>query len=1007
MTENKSQLFPRHIEILRKLGQGGTAEIFLAHTTGANRPQVIKLFSSGTTPALAQRELAIAQHLNFPGALRLFEQGITRDGRSFLRMEYCPGPTLEEFINKIDEPGLLSLLSALATSLTVFHATGMAHNDIKPANIFVPDNMSPDDLISGRLYYLKLFDLSLACPFQDKRDKSGTGTVGFMSPEMILGRAITPASDIFSAGVMAYYLACGEMPFGFPDSDPLEVNARTTEGERPAFTGNGGNFSEAIRELIYSMLSINPDNRPPSAFALQELLAKTGSVYPFRKAVRPRYLLDTIDDINIDSLRRSFGADSFSDDQLDYLHNRTAWDKGGLRLILEYNYNAGNFARLDGHWGWRSEDVDAINLPPLFNRFALRPLAGKSLTQKKAAMALAVTKGVVIPNIPDDPGWLNEFPDARRGQLIASLNKCLSDKTKGIIARRLLDSVGIEKLDKSLAGRLCYLAGQYDRAIEYFNRAADEYGAEHRHRDALLMLESGAKAATEINAVEKHADIILKKARIHKEQGDLQAARKSYDELTALIVKNGPDEMLATAYKEQGDVYKALSDYSSGIEVLNQARKIYEQNGNSLGLSHVLNNLGNMHWVVGDLDQARHNYEAALEIQEEAGAQKYIASTLNNIGNIHTLTGNYEKSLEYFKRSLTIKKELEDQGEIARTLNNIGVTYYFMGMAGRASDSFESSLKINQQIGNQVETLVNMENLTDVMILAGRLTQALTYLKEGSGLAEKLGDELRQAIFSGLTGKLWRRMGYYPDAEESLNQFLELASARENRQLQLTGYIDYCRLHRSLREFDNAEKYMRLAEDVAEKLGDKNALYHIQLMKLEDKFDDSLMKDVNQLLTELNTAREKALYHLAMLEILCGREDLNEADHHLIEAGKFFTLDKEDIDLARFEMARAGFYRLKDHTADAVAGYEKALKQATNIGLMPESWQSAAALSTLYFEQRELQQSFSYATRAIDTLKKMSARFADNSRLGRLYNDPRIIDLFGRIKSIKAVLVKS
>ena len=390
MTTPDRDNLPSQYRIVRNIGRGGTADIYLAVREGSARPVALKLFFEPSASPLAEKELSLGRRLNFPGFVRMFSSGKLANGRPYLDMEYCDGPTLENMAGKISEEKLLSLLSAIAASLDVLHTAGLLHNDLKPSNIFAATGFEAADFPHKQLFYVKVADLSLAREIKLQLGDQATGTVGFMSPEMVLKKELTPASDLFSLGVIAYYLACGRMPFTSATSDPLEINAEITQGKRPELTGPGESFSPPFRDLIASLLAIDPQDRPKSAFLLLEQLARVGSPYPFRKAVRPRHLLGTVEQCDGAMLRQIFGEKSFSDQQLAYVERCCRYDRLHLRLLLEHNFDLGRFARLDGHWGWKTEAADQIEWSHRNSRLALRSLARTPLTFKQYLMAMAV-----------------------------------------------------------------------------------------------------------------------------------------------------------------------------------------------------------------------------------------------------------------------------------------------------------------------------------------------------------------------------------------------------------------------------------------------------------------------------------------------------------------------------------------------------------------------------------------------------------------------------------------
>ncbi len=1013
MTHGKTNIISEEYEIIDPIGTGGTADVYLARRLGQARPVVVKLFAPGTSVDLIRREGDIAGKIHFPGFVRVMRTGQTAEGRAFLQLEWCEGTTLEPLAGRLSEAKLLSLLSAISASLFVLHRAGYSHNDVKPANIFCPVGMAAADYPIERLYYVKLSDFSLARRLAGEETDTVTGTVGYMSPEMILKHKIAPASDLFSLGVVAYFLACGRMPFGSSADDPLEINAQITEGERPPLSGPATDFSAATAAVIDDLLSIEPGRRPATAVDLMERLAAAGSPYPADRAVRPKHLMAAAGAGGSISPAAVFGEGSFSPPQEAFIQRATGHDFGVVRLLLEHNFNAGRFTRQGSCWKWCGEGTEAIDWPPRLDRFALRPLRRAPLSLMRLALAMSLlgeqagVESLTENAIPDYASAVDRWrhiPAERIPSLLHSLERVMSAGSRRILASRL--AAPLVSAPAGLVGRLHLMAGHYPDAIRDLSAAAEEALANHTHDEALAWLNLARMAAVKLADPVQEAEIALKIARLCKDLGQMQDAHRLYKEVIDLAESHGPESLLAQACKELGDVYKAMADYHAGIDILRRALDICRRLDDSLGVSHTLNNLGNISWVAGNLDQARDYYLQALEIQTQLQSDKDIASTLNNIGTIYAVQARFDDAIANFKRSLEMTERLGNLAEIARSHNNLGVVSHMAGMTASAADAFQCSLSYNRRIGAQTEVLLNIENLAEAMIQAGRLSSALQYLKEGDDLAGRLGNESHQSTVLQLTGQLLRRMGYYGDAEDKLTKALDLADRKDNRSVQLSCYLNLARLHVSLREYESAAPYMMKAQAAAEALGDKGALFHIALLRLTLTGERQYLAQAERLLGDVHNPREAAYLSLTILEHhnRAGLRDI-EGDT-LARATEFFSGENEDIEQARFYLAMGRRALLRDEPAMALDQGRKAQSAAVALGLLPEQWQAAALLSDVAFARDDVEGSFRAAQQALEILKRIAAKAKNPQRLAGLYRDASISDLLGRVRTLQAHMGK-
>jgi len=552
-----------------------------------------------------------------------------------------------------------------------------------------------------------------------------------------------------------------------------------------------------------------------------------------------------------------------------------------------------------------------------------------------------------------------------------------------------------------------FSAGRYHDAIDYLTNGAEHTKRQSRHEEALHLLAMALDAAGKTGDLSRQAKIRILLGRFQKEFGRLPESEKTFLEAVDLIQGGGFDEILAQIYKELGDLYKAKTDYRSGIDVLTRALDLYTKLNDQLGLSHTLNNLGNMYWIAGTLDAALEHYRKALDIQRGLDSRKEIATSLNNIGSIYLVKGDYPNAIAYYTQSLEMREQLGDGAPVAQSWNNLGATHFLMGNAGNAIDAFARSLALNRSAGSKLEELLNIENLAEAMIQAGRLSEALVYLKEGTGTAEKLGEASHQSTIARLTGQLLRRMGHYDDAEVELKRSADLSHQAGSNALELLSWVDLARLFGALGETDMAAAAAQTARKMAEEIGDKNALFYITLLDFARTGDDQDRQKAEALANELNTERERALLHVCLLEHTNRIGITADSRIHVEEAGRFFSEQTEDIDLARYYLAVGKYNRLKENLTRSLETAQQAMTVAGKLSLLPEQLEAASLLSELAFEQKEYEASFRHARRATEILKKMSLHVKDADRLGRFQRQNDVAGLLGRIKSLQAILAKS
>ncbi len=257
-----------HYTIIKELGRGGMGTVYLAERSDGEFKQRVALklvrqtIADAETEKRFRREREILASLNHPFIAQLHDGGVSENGEPYFAMEYVDGRPLLEYA---DENGLttderLALFLKVCAAVAFAHRNLTIHRDLKPSNILVPPDGNPKLLDFG---LAKILDENLADQEQTATQYRAF-TPAYASPEQILGKKVTTASDVYSLGVVLYELLTGEKPFHFEGKslDELVQTLTETQPLKPsALNQSNADIEGDIDNIVLKCLQKEPERR--------------------------------------------------------------------------------------------------------------------------------------------------------------------------------------------------------------------------------------------------------------------------------------------------------------------------------------------------------------------------------------------------------------------------------------------------------------------------------------------------------------------------------------------------------------------------------------------------------------------------------------------------------------------------------------------------------------------------------------------------------------------------
>jgi serine/threonine-protein kinase len=218
-TDLVGSIIAERYHVIRKLGEGGMGQVYLAEHVKMGRKSAVKVMNPGMVndaDAISRfnREAANASRINHPNVAGIYDFGETADGLIFLAMEYIEG---EPLTSLVESTGALPPMRAAeiarqaADALTVAHEMGIVHRDLKPDNIMITRNRDGSDCV-------KVVDFGIAKAADNQAQKvtrTGlvVGTPEYMSPEQLAGDKLDGRSDVYSLALVSFNMLTGQLPF--------------------------------------------------------------------------------------------------------------------------------------------------------------------------------------------------------------------------------------------------------------------------------------------------------------------------------------------------------------------------------------------------------------------------------------------------------------------------------------------------------------------------------------------------------------------------------------------------------------------------------------------------------------------------------------------------------------------------------------------------------------------------------------------------------------------------
>ena len=255
---NKGELIDNRYKIIKSIGEGGMANVYLAWDTILEREVAVKVLRGDLSDdekfvRRFEREANSASALRHPNIVEMYDVG-EDNGKYFIVMEYVNGKTLKSLIKKRGALNLteaIDIMLQITSGIACAHESYIIHRDIKPQNVLI--------LEDGRV---KITDFGIALALNNKeitQTNSVMGSVHYLPPEQASGNSATVKGDIYSIGILMYELLTGKVPF--KGDNAVEIALKHMKNPLPSVREENPNIPQSVENIILKATAKNPKNR--------------------------------------------------------------------------------------------------------------------------------------------------------------------------------------------------------------------------------------------------------------------------------------------------------------------------------------------------------------------------------------------------------------------------------------------------------------------------------------------------------------------------------------------------------------------------------------------------------------------------------------------------------------------------------------------------------------------------------------------------------------------------
>lgn len=823
------------------IGLGGVSKVYFAIDTFLEKPAALKIAHGGNEPAMdaVLSEYKFAVTHNHPGLLSpsalIFDSGLPGFVMPYLRDYRLGHPELRNngaLFSQLNEIEIENLIAEILECAAFIHFNGFIYNDFKPANFIFQQTEDESGNCQIRPILLDFNLISRA-----SLDPSKGGTMEYIAPEVLLGAASTPASDLYSIGATLFELFTGTPPFEAPESSNL-IKLITENGQL-SLDGIPDRFKQGLETILQRDVSHRPQDARAAADSFRILeqfdtlvLDRVGYYLSAGRPVFANELKKAVReyiDGKPDKIFLSLGTDSGYYADLDFVTAEYSSPEYQVeRLKREYDQRVRNqiLDQLMRDTSLQTgKTILLIEEPGQLSEEERQKI--RALIREPRSVSVIASgrrwDDYGLPNIKFDP-LCGHAPEQATIEVVRTIFKSqdiefdinsLRRSSGGdpeLIFRHYYESLragGAESIHKRDYRIECGIGEAVENAVQRALRGLqcgrksllDLLSVWGDIIPLIFMSELSAEQLQYLEPLIISGHLRRDRDSLHFASGDLrdyiyqslpEKISHDFHQFWARAVEkilpesDEAAELLALHWGRSAEICKGYQfNLKLGKELfkkseLSRARifadislELAQKGGGSLSQSLML--LADILKQEGDYQEARARYIELLGYLRRKPDQVMESETLKDLGDLYRSMKKPAKALTYTKRALALFGSIGNEQGVACCHNNIGLCHWVEQKFEPALESFASAMEINRRIPNYQELAKIQSNIAIIKDIMGKTSEVAGFFESALGDAAKASDPWLEALIANNLGYFFIRQNELSRARTYLEKALEIS----------------------------------------------------------------------------------------------------------------------------------------------------------------------------------------------------------------------------------------